>query len=297
MLTEIATWLYVPGGRLPELLPKAARTADGIVIDLEDAVHPSARPGVRTLLPAALAALATGAGEGGPAAREGAPVPVVVRVNPVSSADFGADLAAVGPLLADGRVQGIRLPKVESPTDVRRAYAVSRRFLDQPHLVPLIESALGLRHAAEIAAETGVHSITLGESDLRADLGLPRDGSDGGLLLARLTVVQAARAAGLPSPVASVHPHVTDLDGLRRSCERLRQLGFYGRSVIHPRQVPVVRSAFAPRTEELRWATEVIERAVAMEHAGSAATTLDDGSFVDPAILRQAQLIHERAHA
>ena len=90
--------------------------------------------------------------------------------------DFAADLAAVGPLLADGRVHGIRLPKVESPTDVSRAYAASRRFLDQPHLVPLIESALGLRHAAEIAAETGVHSITLGESDLRADLGLPRDG-------------------------------------------------------------------------------------------------------------------------
>ena len=157
MLAEIATWLYVPGGRLSELLPKAARTADGIVIDLEDAVHPSARPGVRALLPAALAALA---GETDHAVNEPGQVPVVVRVNPVGSADFAAVLAAVGPLLADGRVHGIRLPKVESPTDVSRAYAASRRFLDQRHLIPLIESALGLRHAGEIAAETGVHSIT-----------------------------------------------------------------------------------------------------------------------------------------
>ncbi|MFM6851882.1 MAG: HpcH/HpaI aldolase/citrate lyase family protein, partial [Terrabacter sp.] len=248
-------------------------------------------------LPAALSALAAGTVETSPAAHTAGAVPVVVRVNPVASPDFAADLAAVGPLLAEGRVHGIRLPKVESPADVRSAYAASRRFLEQPHLVPLVESALGLRHASEIAAETGVHSLTLGESDLRADLGLPRDGSDGGLLLARLTVVQAARAAGLPSPVASVHPHVTDLDGLHQSCETLRQLGFYGRSVIHPRQVPVVRSAFAPRADELQWADEVLERAVAMDHAGSAAAILDDGSFVDPAILRQAQLIHERAHA
>jgi citrate lyase subunit beta/citryl-CoA lyase len=293
VLADIATWLYVPGGRLPELLAKAARTADGIVIDLEDAVHPSARPGVRALLPSALAA-AAGASTGFP--RDGR-VPVVVRVNPVDSADFAADVAAVGPLLAEGRVHGIRLPKVESATDVRKAYAASSRFLDQPHLVPLIESALGLLHAAEIAAETGVHSLTLGESDLRADLGLPRDGSEDGLLLARLTVVQAARAAGLPSPVASVHPHVTDLDGLRRSCEALRQLGFYGRSVIHPLQVPVVRGAFAPRADELHWANEVLERVAAMDRSRSAAATLDDGSFVDPAILRQARLIHERANA
>ncbi|GAA2741563.1 CoA ester lyase [Terrabacter aerolatus] len=294
MLAEIATWLYVPGDRLSELLPKAARTADGIVIDLEDAVHPAARPGVRALLPAAVAALA---GETDNAVSEPRQVPVVVRVNPVGSADFETDLAAVGPLLADGRVHGIRLPKVESPTDVKKAYAASSRFLDQPHLVPLIESALGLLHAAEIAAETGVHSLTLGESDLRADLGLPRDGSEDGLLLARLTVVQAARAAGLPSPVASVHPHVTDLDGLRRSCETLRQLGFYGRSVIHPRQVPVVRDAFAPRADELQWADEVLARVATMDRSRSAAATLDDGSFVDPAILRQARLIHERANA
>jgi citrate lyase subunit beta/citryl-CoA lyase len=90
---------------------------------------------------------------------------------------------------------------------------------------------------------------------------------------------------------------VTDLDGLRRSCEALRRLGFYGRSVIHPRQVPVVRGAFAPRADELHWANEVLETVAAMDRSRSAAATLDDGSFVDPAILRQARLIHERANA
>ncbi|MFW5470216.1 HpcH/HpaI aldolase/citrate lyase family protein [Knoellia sp. CPCC 206435] len=291
MRDDVATWLYVPADRLPQLLTKAAGSADGVVVDLEDAVHPSARGGARASLHTALgvhSSLLHALPEN---------VPVVVRVNSVDSSDFEADLATVGPLLRAGTVHGIRIPKVESGAQVDAAFAQSRRFSDTPHLVALIESARGLARAQEIADARGVHSISLGESDLRADLGLPRGGGDDGLLLARLAIVQAARAAGLPSPVGSVHPSVTDLDGLRRSCEVLRELGFYGRSVIHPRQVPVVREAFAPRLEEVAWANEVLSRATDMEAAGSAAATLPDGSFVDPAILRLAEHIRQRAHA
>ena len=294
MRSDVATWLYVPGGRVPELLAKAMGTADGIVIDLEDAVHPTERPAVRELLPTALASLAAGRNT---AADRGSAIPIVVRVNAVGTTDFAADVAAVGPLLRDGHVDGIRLPKVEYAAQVSEAYAASSRFCERPHLIPLIESALGLRHAHEIAEAPGVHSITLGESDLRADLGLPRQGADEGLLLARLTIVQAARAAGLPSPVASVHPNVTDLETLQRSSEALRQLGFYGRSVIHPRQIPVVRAAFAPSRDELDWATEVLHKARSMDATGSAAGTLTDGSFIDPAILRLAVSIRQRALA
>ncbi|WP_353952557.1 CoA ester lyase [Knoellia sp. S7-12] len=291
MRDDVATWLYVPADRLPELLTKAARSADGIVVDLEDAVHPSSRPRARAALGPTF-----GADSGFPAGLLKT-LPIVVRVNRVDSPDFAADLAAVGPLLRAGTVHGIRLPKVESAAEVDAAFAQTRRFRDAPHLVPLIESARGLSKAQEIADAFGVHSITLGESDLRADLSLPRGASDTGLLLSRLTIVQAARAAGLPSPVGSVHPSVTDLDGLRRSCDVLRELGFYGRSVIHPRQVPVVREAFAPSTDEVTWATDVLDKAAAMDAAGSAAATLADGSFVDPAILRLAEHIRKRAHA
>lgn len=293
MRTDIATWLYVPGGRVAELLAKAMGAADGIVIDLEDAVHPTERSAVRELLPAALDSLTARRASAIPRSV----VPIVVRVNAVGTTDFAADVAAVGPLLRDGHIDGIRLPKVEYAAQVEKAYAATSRFDDRPHLIPLIESALGLRNAHAIAEATGVHSITMGESDLRADLGLPRQGGDEGLLLARLTVVQAARASGLPSPVASVHPNVSDLEGLRTSSESLRQLGFYGRSVIHPRQIPVVREAFAPSPDELDWATAVLDKAHSMDAAGSAAGTLKDGSFIDPAILRQAVRIRERAKA
>lgn len=280
-LDEVATWLYVPADRVAALLPKAVAGADGVVIDLEDAVHPSAREAARAALAEHLVSVQ--------------PVPVVVRVNHVASLDFALDVAAVGPLLRSHLVQGVRLPKVETAADVAVAWAAVSSYDDRACLVPLLESALGVRNAQQIAAAPGVHSITLGESDLRADLGLPRGGlTDDGLLLARMEVVLAARAAGLPAPVGSVFANVTDTDALVASCAELRRLGFYGRSVIHPRQVPVVRTAFAPTQEEVAWASSVLERAGALDVSGGAAAALDDGSFVDPAIVRQAQQIARR---
>lgn len=279
---NVATWLYVPAPRLPELLPKASSTADAIVIDLEDAVHPDLRAEARQLVTATL--------------RRRQRVPVVVRVNRVGTADFGPDLATVIPLLEAGLVDGVRLPKVESAEEVREAWAATSTARGQAHLVPLLESALGVRRAHEIADAPGVASIALGEGDLRADLGLPRDDrADDGLLLARLTVVMAAAAAGLPAPTGSVFSSVADEVGLRESCAELRRLGFWGRSVIHPRQVSVVRAAFAPTVAEQDWASAVVSRAASMDAGKVGATALPDGSFVDPAIVRQAMHILERA--
>jgi citrate lyase subunit beta/citryl-CoA lyase len=276
-----ATWLYLPASRLPELLPKAVGGADAVVIDLEDAVHPAQRPEARQALAATLT--------------ERQAVPVAVRVNRVGTDDFRADLETVVPLLAAGLVDAVRLPKVESAGEVAVAWAATSRARPEPHLVPLLESALGVRAANEIAVAPGVQAIGLGESDLRADLGLPRgDRADDGLLLARLSVVMAAAAAGLPAPLGSVYSNVSDADGLRESCAELRRLGFYGRSVIHPRQVPVVRAAFAPTPAEQEWASAVVSRADGMDGSGVAAAALSDGSFVDPAIVRQAQHILQR---
>jgi citrate lyase subunit beta/citryl-CoA lyase len=280
------TWLYVPAPKVETLLPKAVHGADAVIIDLEDATHPSQRAAARTLVAAI-----------GPQ-----PVPIAVRVNHVSSADFPLDLAAVGPLLQAGIIQEIHLPKVESSDDVAQARRLTAPYAgDRPHLGCLIESARGLRYAHEIAEAPGVCGISLGEADLRADLGLPRavDGSadDAGLLLARLTVVQASRAAGLPAPRGSVFANVRDSDALRTSCTELRRIGFVGRSVIHPGQIPVVREVFAPTSGELAWARSVADRAAGMEIEGTASVALPDGSFIDPAIVRQASDLIARASA
>lgn len=279
-MVELATWLYVPAPRIGDRLEKAVARADAVVIDLEDACHPDERPAARE----AVAALTAQS------------VPVAVRVNQVGSDDFAADVAAVGPLLSSGVVRELRLPKVESAQDVAAALKTTGRYTDSPHLTCQVESARGVRNAHEIAEAPGVCGLMLGEADLRADLGLPRgERADEGLLLARLTIVQAARAAGLPAPTGSVFANVKDIDGLRASCQDLRRMGFHGRSVIHPAQVEPVREVFAPSEEELVWAQRVTDAATEMDSSSSASIALSDGSFVDPAIVRQAADLLRRA--
>lgn len=270
-------WLYVPANR-PDRFAKAAVAADGVVIDLEDAVHPSERAAARAGL-----ASAVGAGLG---------VPTVVRLNPPGTADFAADVAAVTPLMLSGAVQAVRVAKIDSVQDAESAARATASWGGRPRLICQLETARAVRDAHLIAAIDGVHSIMLGEADLRADLGLPRGtGDDSGLQLARQTVVLAARAAGLPAPLASAFVNLSDIDGLVADSRRQRALGFLGRSCIHPRQVESVRVCFGPTGADLAWARDIIARAADMHADGDGAGALADGSFIDPPIIRQAETI------
>ncbi len=282
-MSATIAWLYAPADR-PDLFGKALAAADGLIIDLEDSVHPASRGQARLNL-VRLAELQPSK-------------PVAVRVNRTDSQDFALDVAAVAPLVASGIVQILRLPKVESTEDVRVADEATAGWSVERLLTCQLETAQGVASAYQVARHPRVGAIVLGEADLRADLGLPR-GSDGdaGLQLARQTVVLASRAAGLPSPSGSVHTLLGDVHGLRSSSIVLKELGFLGRSCIHPSQVAVVREAFRPSAEDLDWARSVIAAASSSSENGSAATTLADGSFVDPAIVLQAELIVEREGA
>ena len=151
----------------------------------------------------------------------------------------------------------------------------------------LIESALGLEHALEIArSHERVAGISLGEADLAADLGV-RD--EAGLLYARSRIVSASRAAGLPGPVQSVYTNVKDLDGLRRSTEEGKNLGFVGRSAIHPSQVPIINEVFTPTEEEVAEAQELLDRLEGEAGSGTGAFVLEDGRFVDRAVVESAR--------
>lgn len=264
------TWLYVPGDR-PERVGKAlASPADVVVLDLEDAVLAEAKGTARELV----RRLAPDAARGGRRLQ--------VRVNASSTPWAAEDLAMVAGL--PGTV-GVRLPKCESPDDVRD---VARQVGDRPlHL--LVESALGLERAWDLAtAHPGVASVGLGEADLRADLGVP--GEDG-LAWARGRLVSASVAAGLGPPALSVFTDVRDLEGLAASCARGRALGFLGRATIHPVQLPVVRRAFLPSSAELARAQEVVAAADAAGQQGRGAVALPDGRFVDEAVVRQARRV------
>lgn len=261
------TLLYVPADRPDRVAKALASSADVVIVDLEDAVAPSRKDEARGNAVAVLADV----GER----------PVQVRINHRSTPWFTADLAALDTLPV---AVGARLPKVESPEEVRAvADALPGRAL---HL--LVESALGLERAFDVAtASRQVASLGLGEADLRSDLRV----DDAGLAWARGRVVVAARAAGLPSPVMSAYPNVRDLDGLAASCRTGRELGFCGRTAIHPAQLDVIRQVFLPMPEEVAAAAEVVAQVEQAAAAGIGALTLPDGTFLDVAMVERARVV------
>ncbi len=262
----LLTWLYVPADR-PDRVPKAlASGAHGVIVDLEDAVVPDAKISARD----GLAALFVSAPE----------LPVLVRVNALATPWGREDLE----LAARLPVHGVTLPKTQSLSDVLAATLILDGRLE---LHCLIESALGIERAFEIASHEHVAGISLGEADLSSQTGASAEGLD----WARSRIVNAAVAAGLPRPPQSVFPHMTDLDALAESCAHGRRLGFLGRTAIHPRQLPVILDAYLPTEEEAAAAQQIVEAAASRSEGAFAL----DGRFVDAPIVASAQQVVELA--
>jgi citrate lyase subunit beta / citryl-CoA lyase len=268
------TWLYAPGDR-PHVVAKALVSgADVVVVDLEDAVAPDRKDYARAATAELLAAPQQ--------------VPVHVRVNALDSPLAPRDLEAVAALPG---VSGLRLPKVTCPAQITRiAERTAPTTGGAPALYALLEQALAVEHAYAIAAaHPALHGISLGEADLRADLGVREDA---GLDWSRSRVVVAARAAGLPPPSQSVHPDIRDLESLAASCAHGRTLGFLGRAAIHPRQLPIIERAYLPTEREIEEA-ETIVKAATTEQGAQA---LPDGRFIDAAVVAAARRTLSLAH-
>lgn len=267
-MTAHRSWLYVPGHH-PERVTKAiASQADAVVIDLEDAVPPADKDAARsTALRVAESASAQTLSR------------VWVRVNAFTSPWGSADIDG----LAQAPFAGLRLPRAAEVSQVRNV-AESVRLPVQL----IVETAAGLAAAHDLAsAHDRVVGIGLGESDLSADL---RVTGDAGLDWARGLIVVAARAAGRPSPVQSVWTNVADLDGLARSSARGRAMGFFGRSIVHPRQIDPVHAAYTPSAEDITRAREILAAAAEAESRGEVALLDAAGRFIDPAVVDHARL-------
>ena len=266
----IRSYLYVPGSD-PRRIEKAlASEADAVILDLEDAVAPNRKEEARTTVAEVL--------------RSEHEKPVFVRINAPDSVLAEEDVEAV----AGPRLAGLRLPKTESPESVRRVAQRLENLGCEAGLQCLIESALGLELAFEIArAHEKVVGMSLGEADLAADLGVR---GDAGLLYARSRLVAATRAAGLPGPVQSVYTNVRDAEGLRRSTMEGKNMGFVGRSAIHPAQIEVINEVFTPTEEEVAEAKDLLARLEESTGTGTGAFALEDGRFVDEAVVGSARL-------
>lgn len=270
--------------------------ADAIVLDLEDSVPAAERDRARRLVVGLLEAVSAP----GRAAILGQPE-VWVRTNQVGTQELEADLAAVVRMGPDG----LRIPKVESAEQVA---ALDRALLSiedaaglhrgQTRLACGIESALGVARAYEIAAASPrVIGLAFGGTDFQADVGAMEGPDRLETLVARSTLVLASRAAGINPPVDTVHVAIDDDQGLRESTERGRDLGFFGRSAIHPRQVPIINAAFTPSAAEVEQAAHLLEAAEHSVQNGAGSLQLADGTFVDAAVVRRAQMVMDLAAA
>lgn len=274
--------LFVPGIR-PELFAKAmASGADAVSFDLEDAVPADRKDEARQQLAAFL-------GDAG-----GQGKTVIVRVNPPSSAEFQADLAALAGLPVDL----INLPKIESADELRaaaEAVAGVRRGATPPDLLVNIETPRGLRHAAGIArAHARVAGLQLGLGDLFEAQSIDR--RDPANVHAAMYALRMAAAEAGVFAYDSAYGDIEDEAGFRAEAGIARRLGYLGKSCIHPRQIALANAVFQPSEQEIAAARRIVAAADEAFARGRAAF-LVDGRMIDPPYLRRAQAIVAAADA
>jgi citrate lyase subunit beta/citryl-CoA lyase len=263
------SYLYVAGHRSDHIDKAYAGKVDAVVLELEDGVAPSKKEAARRNVAEFLTSTP--------------PRPTYVRVNQLATGLLLDDLTAV----AGTGLDGIRLPKAESARDVQFVATLLDELGSTATITALLETATAVESVAEIArAHPRLVSVGLGEQDLQADVGATGDDA---LLYARSRVVFASRAAGLQAPTQSVYPAIRDLHGLRADCLRGRRLGYFGRSAVHPAQVPVINEAYTPTAEEVADAEAMEQQLAAAVDAGEGGLNLPDGRFVDRATVLAAR--------
>ncbi len=253
--------------------------ADGVIVDLEDAVALAEKPEARRQAALSLA--------------QRRAVPAYLRVNALSTPFCFEDLGVAAGSAADGIV----LPKIESVEDVAIANwmlaqleTAHGRAVGSIELMPIVETARGMAAAGAIAAackRSGrVRRLFYGAVDFALDLDVDLADEAGAMAQARFALALACRAAELEGPMDTVFVTIADAEGLRLSAQRARAMGFTGKACIHPAQVEVVNAAFTPSEAELAHAQKIVTAFEAAEAAGAASVSVD-GAMVDyPVVLK-----------
>jgi citrate lyase subunit beta / citryl-CoA lyase len=253
------SWLFVPGSRADRFDKAAATDAHVIICDLEDAVDPESKGLARDAVASYLAGGAD----------------VVVRINAEATRWYEQDVAALAGI---PNLVGVMIPKAE---DVRSLTELRNLLGGNTPLIPLIETAVGIDQAKELARLEGVDRLAFGSLDYALDINAAH--TDQSLLHARSALVLASRLADKPPPVDGVTTALSDPRPTRTDAKAARSLGFGGKLCIHPAQVAAVNDAFMPTPVEIAWALQVVERAVT-----SGAARLD-GVMIDRPVIERAR--------
>jgi citrate lyase beta subunit len=265
--------LFTPADKLDRFEKGYASGADAVVIDLEDGVGLSAKSAARN----ALLAFAP-------------EIPDsclwILRINHVKTKEGLLDLLAVG--ASPSKPSVVMLPKTESVAEIDIAVAHLSDRTGTPSIIALIESAEGLSKAEKLARHPAVAALAFGGADLASDLNAELSWEP--MLFARSRLVQACAVGGVP---AWDVPYLTiaDAEGLRRETASAKALGFSAKLAIHPGQIAVINSEFAPDADQLASAQRIV---AAFEHADKGVVVVD-GRMVDLPILKAAHRTVSRA--
>ncbi len=281
------TGLYASGANAANMIQASFFDQDCLIYDLEDSVPMDEKDAARFLVFQML--------------RKHRPKDkhIQIRINGMHTVFFQEDLQAA----MRARPHALRIPKVESAQEVQDLAAMMLDIEEQAGIAPqsiklwcTIESHVGLLRAEEIAAaHERVEALILGAEDFTASMQARRTKQGWEIFYARNAVLLACRAANIAA-IDAPFSDIADMEGLKEDVSMTKNLGFDGKTVIHPRQIATVNELFSPSAKELAHALRVIEAMEDGKRHNKGAITVD-GSMVDLPILVRAQQVLALAKA
>jgi len=276
--------LYLPGNE-PKFYPNAGlHEPDGIILDLEDSVAPAEKDAAQLIVRNALRTINFYGSER------------MVRINQLPRGLD--DLKYVVP----HNVHVILIPKCERADDVKQVEEEVKRLKKENrvkreiYFMPIIESALGIVNAYEIASASKNNcALAIGLEDYTADIGTQRTNEGTESFVARSQLVIAAKAAGIQA-IDTVFSDVNDMDGLRESVIEAKSLGFEGKGCIHPRQIKVVHEAFAPTEAEIEKAEKIVAAFKEAKKKGLGVVSIGS-KMIDAPVVKRAEKVLETVKA
>lgn len=252
--------LYIPGSKVRALEKARGLPVDAIIFDLEDAVSPDAKVDARTTLKSALV-------HGGYGSRY-----KIIRINGLDTEWGAADLAA----LRDAPADAILVPKVNAAADIDAVQALLGK--DTP-IWAMIETPAGVLNSNEIAGHPALEGFVAGTNDLAKELNCRTRPDRLPMQMSLQMMLLAARGHDVIA-VDGVYNQFKDEEGLRAECEQGRDLGFDGKTLIHPAQISITNGCFAPSQAELDLAHRQIEAFEEIEKSGQGVAVVD-GKIVE----------------
>ncbi len=281
------TMMYVTGNNPANIIGAHLYGSDSIMFDLEDSVSIREKDSARFLVYNALKTLDFGETE------------TVVRVNGLDTPFGGADLEAIVRACPDV----IRLPKAEKAEDVKEIEAIIAEIegeagleIGRTKLMAAIESPLGVINAYEIAtASKRLIGIAIGAEDFVTSMKTNRSPEGIELLTARSQILMAARAAGIYA-LDTAYTDINNDEGFIEEVKLIKQMGFDGKSVIHPRQIELTHKIYTPSSKEIQHSIRVIDAIKEAESKSSGVIALD-GKMIDVPVVDRAYRVLELAKA